>query len=196
MAGSEQPQVDYYFRKERLSDDGGERAHARIVEALPKAKAGGLLSDFRVMEHAEAFPTHAEELAVLKGLRKFSMVKRIALGRRFGSNKTHFGWFPARALLVSVGGELRNVFPCELENGYVEPEDFLESLLKRDGQHTAPSNAAFDASLRDNNPEWGVRDIADVEKLAAANGLRLAEWFEMPANNLILMFANDAQLQL
>ena len=39
---------------------------------------------------------------------------------------------PARALLVSVGGELRNVFPCELENGYVEPEDFLESLLKRE----------------------------------------------------------------
>ena len=31
---------------------------------------------------------------------------------------------------MSVGGELRNVFPCELENGYVEPEDFLESLLK------------------------------------------------------------------
>jgi len=30
---------------------------------------------------------------------------------------------------VSVGGELRNVFPCELENRYVEPEDFLESLL-------------------------------------------------------------------
>ena len=129
MPGSEQPHVDYYFRKERLSDDGGERAHARIVEALPKAKAGGLLNDFRVMEHAEAFPTQVEELAVLEGLRKFSMVKRIGLGRRFGSNKTHFGWFPARALLVSVGGELRNVFPCELENRYVEPEDFLESLL-------------------------------------------------------------------
>src|SRR5208282_1465971 len=50
--------------------------------------------------------------------------------RRFGSNKNHFGWFPSHALLVSVDGELRNVFPCELENRYVEPEDFLESLLK------------------------------------------------------------------
>ncbi len=36
MPGSEQPHVDYYFRKERLSDDGGERAHARIVGALPE----------------------------------------------------------------------------------------------------------------------------------------------------------------
>jgi hypothetical protein len=50
------------------------------------------------------------------------------------------------------------------------------------------SNAVFDTSLRENNPEWGVRDIADLEKLAAANGLRLAETFEMPANNMILMF--------
>jgi hypothetical protein len=39
---------------------------------------------------------------------------------------------PARALLVSVGSKLRNVFPCEFENRYVEPEDFLESLLKRE----------------------------------------------------------------
>jgi hypothetical protein len=121
MPESELLQIDYYFRKEHLSDDGGERAHERIVEALPEAKAGGLLSDFRVMEHAEAFPTQAEQLAVLKGLRKFSMVKRIALGRRFGSNKTHFGWFPARALLVSVGGELRNVFPASLKTDMSNP---------------------------------------------------------------------------
>lgn len=33
---------------------------------------------------------------------------------------------------MSVDGELRNVFPCELENRYVQPEDFLESLLKRE----------------------------------------------------------------
>ena len=56
MPESELLQIDYYFRKERLSDEGGERAHARIVEALPEAKAGGLLSDFRVMEHARGFP--------------------------------------------------------------------------------------------------------------------------------------------
>ncbi|MGO9058964.1 MAG: hypothetical protein ACLQU2_16460, partial [Candidatus Binataceae bacterium] len=37
---------------------------------------GGLLSDFRVIEHAEAFPTQAQELSVLDGLRKFSMVIR------------------------------------------------------------------------------------------------------------------------
>jgi len=32
-------------------------------------------------------------------------------------------------------------------------------------------NAAFDQSLRDSNPEWGVRGIEDVERLAASVGL-------------------------
>ena len=43
---------------------------------------------------------------------------------------------------------------------------FLYGPFKRDGKHTALSNAVFDTSLRERDPEWGVRDIADVEKLA------------------------------
>ena len=65
---------------------------------------------------------------------------------------------------------------------------FLYGPFKRDGHHTAASNAAFDTSLCQNNPEWGVRDIADLERLAADNGLRLAETFEMPRDNMMLMF--------
>jgi SAM-dependent methyltransferase len=66
---------------------------------------------------------------------------------------------------------------------------FLYGPFKRGGKHTAVSNAAFDTSLRDRNPEWGVRDIADLEKLAAGAGLVLVEIAEMPANNLVLVFA-------
>jgi hypothetical protein len=65
---------------------------------------------------------------------------------------------------------------------------FLYGPFKRDGKHTALSNAVFDTSLRDNNPEWGVRDIADLKTLAESVGLNLMETFEMPANNLILAF--------
>jgi hypothetical protein len=46
----------------------------------------------------------------------------------------------------------------------------------------------FDSSLRDKDPEWGVRDIGDLEKLAAGAGLKLIEIAEMPANNLTLAF--------
>jgi hypothetical protein len=65
----------------------------------------------------------------------------------------------------------------------------LYGPFKRDGRHTALSNAVFDTSLREGNPEWGVRDTADLEKLAANVGLALRDVVEMPANNLILVFA-------
>ncbi len=68
---------------------------------------------------------------------------------------------------------------------------FLYGPFKRDGRHTALSNAVFDTSLREQNPEWGVRDIADLEKLAEAVGLALIETTEMPANNMILAFARS-----
>jgi SAM-dependent methyltransferase len=65
---------------------------------------------------------------------------------------------------------------------------FLYGPFKRDGAHNAPSNAAFDESLRGRNPEWGVRDTADLRALAAKNGIRLVQMSEMPSNNAILIF--------
>jgi SAM-dependent methyltransferase len=73
---------------------------------------------------------------------------------------------------------------------YLRPDGrlFLYGPFKRDGKHTALSNAVFDTSLREGNPEWGVRDIVDVATLAASVGLNLIETAELPANNLILVF--------
>ena len=65
---------------------------------------------------------------------------------------------------------------------------FLYGPFKSAGKHTALSNAVFDTSLRERDPEWGVRDIGDVEGLAAGVGLVLIETVQMPANNLILVF--------
>jgi SAM-dependent methyltransferase len=53
---------------------------------------------------------------------------------------------------------------------------------------TAPSNVAFDQSLKARNPAWGLRDLADVKAEAAQNGLAFAERIAMPANNLIVIF--------
>lgn len=66
---------------------------------------------------------------------------------------------------------------------------YLYGPFKRGGKHTALSNAVFDTSLRDRDAEWGVRDIGDLEKLAASVGLAPIETVEMPANNLVLVFA-------
>ncbi|MEN0652557.1 MULTISPECIES: DUF938 domain-containing protein [Hyphobacterium] len=61
-----------------------------------------------------------------------------------------------------------------------------------DGERTAPSNLAFDASLRQRNPAWGVRPIGTVTDLFTKNGLALDERIEVPANNLALIFRRAA----
>ncbi|CAN5778359.1 DUF938 domain-containing protein [soil metagenome] len=53
----------------------------------------------------------------------------------------------------------------------------------------APSNHAFDESLRARDPLWGIRRLKDVEAEARRHGLVLRERHEMPANNLLLVFA-------
>lgn len=58
----------------------------------------------------------------------------------------------------------------------------------RGGVHTAESNAAFDASLRSRDPAWGVRDLDVVAVEAEARGLALERIFEMPANNLTVLW--------
>jgi SAM-dependent methyltransferase len=59
----------------------------------------------------------------------------------------------------------------------------LYGPFMRDGAHTAPSNAAFDASLRARNAAWGVRDLGAVDALARDRGFALADAVAMPANN-------------
>lgn len=65
---------------------------------------------------------------------------------------------------------------------------YLYGPFKQGGNHTAPSNAAFDQSLRLQNPEWGVRDLEDVVAVAQAQNLALVETIAMPANNLSVIF--------
>ena len=53
---------------------------------------------------------------------------------------------------------------------------------------TAPSNEAFDHSLRARDPRWGVRDVRALEAAAAAHELHLRGVVSMPANNHSLLF--------
>lgn len=64
---------------------------------------------------------------------------------------------------------------------------YLYGPYKQGGQHTAPSNAAFDASLRSRNPTWGIRDLEQVIAAANIEGLRLVKTYAMPANNLSIV---------
>ncbi len=57
-----------------------------------------------------------------------------------------------------------------------------------EGRPTASSNLAFDASLRERNPAWGVRELGAVTAEARANGLELDRVVDMPSNNFTVVF--------
>jgi SAM-dependent methyltransferase len=86
-------------------------------------------------------------------------------------------WSAAEGLMAGAGGALP-------PGGVL----YLYGPFQEHARHTAPSNEAFDASLRARNPQWGVRDLDEVAELALRNGLRLVEWSAMPANNLSVVF--------
>jgi SAM-dependent methyltransferase len=105
-----------------------------------------------------------------------------------GLPSTFQGMFCANMIHISAWAASEGLF--EAAGRHLVPGGFLflYGPFKRDGVHNSPSNAAFDARLRAENPAWGVRDIADLRALATAAKLGLVETVEMPANNAVLVF--------
>ena len=64
----------------------------------------------------------------------------------------------------------------------------LYGPFRRQGRHTSPSNEAFDVLLRRQDPDWGVRDLDEVSRLADRAGFDLLQTHEMPSNNLTVAF--------
>ncbi len=96
----------------------------------------------------------------------------------FCCNMIHISpWSAAEGLLAGAARLLPSGAPL-----------ILYGPFKRDGAHTAPSNATFDRSLRERDPRWGVRCLdSEVAPLAATQGFAPPEVFPLPANNLIVV---------
>lgn len=96
----------------------------------------------------------------------------------FCANMIHIApWRAAQGLLTGAGALLPPGGPLAIYGPF-----------KRNGEHTAPGNAEFDAGLRAQDPSWGVRDLDDVAAFADSAGLGLTQVVTMPANNLIVTF--------
>ena len=141
------------------------------------------------LKSIEAWRAHA-------GLSNIRPPLRIDLTDPAWCPQMHDGSGPGPLLAVFCANVI-HIAPWRVAEGlfagaarYLRPDGrlFLYGPFKRDGKHTALSNAVFDTSLRDRDAEWGVRDIADLERLAGGVGLGLVEIAEMPANNLVLVF--------
>ena len=201
----------------RLDAPAFHRNHQAIRDVLERyltGKSGGALevgsgTGQHIVEFARQFPEitwwpsdlNDNHLASIEAWRRHSGLANIRSARRldvsdpawgdamkgedgrgellavFCANVIHIApWQVAEGLIAGAGRALRH-------GGML----FLYGPFKRGGKHMADSNVAFDASLRQRNREWGVRDVDDVEKLADRAGLSLIDIAEMPANNLTLV---------
>lgn len=133
------------------------------------------------------------------GLPNLRSPLRIDLSDPAWCPRMHDGNGPGKLLAVFCANVI-HIAPWRVAEGLFAGADrylgtdgrlFLYGPFKRNGQHTAVSNAAFDRSLREKDAEWGVRDIDDLTKLGGKVGLALEEIVEMPANNLILVFSRS-----
>ncbi len=137
------------------------RALSGLSNVMAPIRLNAALADWRIGEDDR--PAQDDLLAILS------------------INVVHIApWSVAEGLFRSAGRNLR-------PGGYL----CLYGPFTREGAHIAPSNAAFDASLRAQNPEWGVRDLADLKALATASHLELADVIDLSANNSFLHFTRD-----
>lgn len=96
-------------------------------------------------------------------------------------NMIHIAPWSACLALLATAGEL-------LKEGGVL---YLYGPFRQEGVATAPSNEAFDQSLRQRNSEWGLRQLEEVVAIAQQHNLTLLDVVPMPANNLSVIFRHN-----
>lgn len=139
--------------------DLGEDARASVREWIAEAGLANVLEPLALDVTAETWPVERADAV-------------------FCANMVHIApWDAALGLFRGAGRVLSPGAPLVTYGPY-----------RFSGRFTAPSNEAFDRSLRARDAAWGVRDVGDLEAAARAEGLALEETVAMPANNHCLVW--------
>jgi hypothetical protein len=137
-------------------------------------------------------------LSSIEAWRAHSGLANVAPAQRIDLGDAAWNWTPGGPLAAILCINVLHISPWAVSQNLIagaarqldrDGRLFVYGPFMRDGAHTAPSNAEFDASLRARNADWGVRDTRDLAALAKASGLALADIVAMPANNFVLVFA-------
>ncbi len=97
-------------------------------------------------------------------------------------NMTHISpWGAVQGLFAGAARILPSDAPLLIYGPFREADTTL-----------ALSNEAFDASLRSRDPRWGLRQLAQLDALGRTQGFKRTARYEMPANNLTLVYRTQA----
>lgn len=149
----------------RFTPSDPDPIHRASIDAWA-GHSGAPLAPARALDAAADWPAQAADLGPL------ALVIAI--------NVLHIA--PWEATTGLIAGAARTLAPGGLLAIY--------GPFRMEGRHTGPGNATFDARLVADNPAWGLRDTADIARLAAASGLAAPEIIAMPADNRLLLLRN------
>ncbi|MBO9666123.1 MAG: DUF938 domain-containing protein [Bdellovibrio sp.] len=130
-----------------------------LREAIKQAGVPNIKTPFRMTVGEDDFP-----------IRTFDAILTI--------NTFHImHWKECKTFIKLISGRLE-------EGGKV----FIYGPFNYNGKFTTPSNEEFDKSLREKDPQMGLRNFEDVLAAMFKNGFELLKDFEMPSNNRMLVF--------
>lgn len=137
-------------------------------------------------------------LASIEAWRRYAGLPNVQPPQAIDLTDPNWTWSPGGPLAAMLCINVLHISPWTVAQNLIagaarllQPNGnlFIYGPFMREGVHTAGSNASFDASLRAQNPDWGLRDIRDLAALASTHKLYLADVIPMPANNFVLVFA-------
>ncbi|KAL1922828.1 uncharacterized protein VTP21DRAFT_9204 [Calcarisporiella thermophila] len=104
---------------------------------------------------------------------------------------------PRKTYDAVIATNLTHVAPFSVTKGLLEgssevlrPEGLLivYGAFKINNSYTAESNRKFDEALKERDPDWGLRDISEVDSIAEQHGLLRTRLWDMPSNNFMAVF--------
>lgn len=99
----------------------------------------------------------------------------------FSANTAHIMRLPAVRCMFDVIGRV-------LRDGGIF---CLYGPFNQDREFSSESNQRFDASLRGQDPGMGVRDLGDLDEIAAKLMMYRDRLYAMPANNLLVVWSKN-----
>lgn len=137
-----------------------------------------------VLSNNKNIKHHLEKANIpnIKGPFEFEVGKdefpRVPFDLVFTANTFHImSWKDCKILMKFFGNRLR-------EGSQV----IIYGPFNYDGEFTSESNAEFDRTLKERNPQSGIRAFEDVNNNMIKRGFALFKDYEMPANNRMLVY--------